>query len=386
MKDFVYENHVKVCFGTGGPEKYLPKLLPEECRRVMLTYGGHSLKRSGLYERLVKILREAGKEIVEFSGIMPNPTLEKEREGARIARAQQVDFILAAGGGSVLDCSKALAAQARTEEDIWEMEFCRQITAREWIPMGAVLTAAGTGSEMNNEAVITNEAEHRKESGYGCHADFVIMDPSLTLTLPPQNAMSCAFDSLSHCMETYFGKPDENILSDDMNEAVMRSIIRNMRKMKEDPEDVNVRGELMWASAMAETGILKLGKTTDFQGHQIEHQLGAYTDCSHGLGLAVILPVMYRHIWAGCPSRFARFALRVMGVPEEGRTEAELAAAGIRALEEFIREMELPLHFSEMGLDVSSYCHEIARTAHLSRGCARQLTADEMEEILRECE
>ena len=150
MKDFVYENHVKVCFGTGGPEKYLPKLLPEECRRVMLTYGGHSLKRSGLYERLVKILREAGKEIVEFSGIMPNPTLEKVREGARIARAQQVDFILAAGGGSVLDCSKALAAQARTEEDIWEMEFCRQITAREWIPMGAVLTAAGTGSEMNN--------------------------------------------------------------------------------------------------------------------------------------------------------------------------------------------------------------------------------------------
>lgn len=386
MKDFVYENHVKVCFGTGGPEKYLPELLPEASRRVMLAYGGRSLKRSGLYDRLVKILRDAGKEIVEFSGIMPNPTLEKVREGARLAREQQVDFILAAGGGSVLDCTKALAAQARTDEDIWEMEFSRQVTARDWIPMGAVLTAAGTGSEMNNEAVITNEAEHRKESGYGCHADFVIMDPSLTLTLAPMNAMSCAFDSLSHCMETYFGKPDENILSDDMNEAVMRNIIRNMRKMKADPEDVDVRGELMWASAMAETGILKLGKTTDFQAHQIEHQLGAYTDCNHGLGLAVIHPVMYRHIWSGCPSRFARFAVRVMGVSEEGRTEDQLAADGIDALEAFLREMDLPLRFSEMGLDVSPYCHEIAGTTNLSPGCAKQLTKDEIEEILRECE
>lgn len=230
MNNFIFENKTKVYFGKGGVKEYLGGLLANFGETVMLAYGSGSIKCNGVYDEIMGILNAQGKCVVEFSGIMSNPTYAKVQEGAKLARENHVDLILAVGGGSVSDCCKVISG---------------------------------------------------------------------------------AFDTLSHAMETYFGKPDENNLSDDINEAVMRSVIRNIRILLTDPENYDARSELAQASAMAENGVLKIGKVTDFQAHQIEHQLGAYTDCNHGAGLAVIHPVLYRHIYKSGAARFARFAQNV---------------------------------------------------------------------------
>ena len=230
MNNFIFENKTKVYFGKGGVKEYLGGLLANFGETVMLAYGGGSIKCNGVYDEIMGILNAQGKCVVEFSGIMSNPTYAKVQEGAKLARENHVDLILAVGGGSVSDCCKVISG---------------------------------------------------------------------------------AFDTLSHAMETYFGKPDENNLSDDINEAVMRSVIRSIRILLTDPENYDARSELARASAMAENGVLKIGKVTDFQAHQIEHQLGAYTNCNHGAGLAVIHPVLYRHIYKSGAARFARFAQNV---------------------------------------------------------------------------
>lgn len=230
MNNFIFENKTKVYFGKGGVKEYLGGLLANFGETVMLAYGGGSIKCNGVYDEIMGILNAQGKCVVEFSGIMSNPTYAKVQEGAKLARENHVDLILAVGGGSVSDCCKVTSG---------------------------------------------------------------------------------AFDTLSHAMETYFGKPDENNLSDDINEAVMRSVIRSIRILLTDPENYDARSELAQASAMAENGVLKIGKVTDFQAHQIQHQLGAYTDCNHGAGLAVIHPVLYRHIYKSGAARFARFAQNV---------------------------------------------------------------------------
>lgn len=230
MNNFIFENKAKVYFGKGGVKEYLGGLLANFGETVMLAYGGGSIKCNGVYDEIMGILNAAGKRVVEFSGIMSNPTYQKVQDGAKLARENHVDLILAVGGGSVSDCCKVISG---------------------------------------------------------------------------------AFDTLSHAMETYFGKPDENNLSDDINEAVMRSVIRNIRILLTDPENYDARSELAQASAMAENGVLKIGKVTDFQAHQIQHQLGAYTNCNHGAGLAVIHPVLYRHIYKSGAARFARFAQNV---------------------------------------------------------------------------
>lgn len=288
MNDFVYSYPTKVYFGQGAAKKALQAELSKVGQTVMLAYGGGSVKRSGVFDEICGLLKEAGKEVVEFSGIMPNPIYKKVQEGATFAREKEVDFILAVGGGSVIDCCKIIAAQAVTEEDIWNMEFKERRYPAKFLPMGAVVTASGTGAEMNNGAVITNEQTKQKAGVLGAYSGFAILDPAYTMTVPKQQVISGAFDTLSHCMETYFGSPRQTILSDEIAEAVMRNVIRNIRVLLKNIEDMNARSELMWASAMAENGILKIGKVTDFQAHQIEHQLGAYTDCNHGQGLAVI--------------------------------------------------------------------------------------------------
>ena len=257
MNNFIFENKTKVYFGKGGVKEYLGGLLANFGETVMLAYGGGSIKCNGVYDEIMGILNAQGKCVVEFSGIMSNPTYAKVQEGAKLARENHVDLILAVGGGSVSDCCKVTSG---------------------------------------------------------------------------------AFDTLSHAMETYFGKPDENNLSDDINEAVMRSVIRNIRILLTDPENYDARSELAQASAMAENGVLKIGKVTDFQAHQIEHQLGAYTNCNHGAGLAVIHPVLYRHIYKSGAARFARFAQNVWGIAPKGSDE-ETAVAGIDALAAFIKEI-----------------------------------------------
>lgn len=313
MKDFTYSYPVNVYFGTDAAKKAISQEIGKYGKNVMLAYGGGSVKKSGIYDAVVSMLKEAGKEVTDFPGIMPNPTYAKVQEGAALAKEKNVDFILAVGGGSVIDCCKIISAQAKTDKDIWEMEFTDHVFPTEFVPMGAVVTATGTGAEMNNGAVITHEEKKIKTGVFGAFANFAVLDYEYMKSLPAKQVISGAFDTLSHCMETYFGSPRTANISDEINEAVMRNVIRNLKIVSKNVFDEDARRELMWDSAMAENGILKLGKVTDFQAHMIEHQLGAYTDCNHGCGLAVIHPVLYRHIYKDAAERFAHFAETCMG-------------------------------------------------------------------------
>ena len=243
MNNFIFEDKTKVYFGKGGVKEYLGSLLGNYGETVMLAYGGGSIKRNGVYDEIVGILNAAGKRIVEFSGIMSNPTYAKVQEGAKLARENHVDLILAVGGGSVSDCCKVISAQAKLDKDIWELENTKHTFPTEFIPLGTIVTVFGTGSEMNNGAVITHEEKKIKGALWGAQAEFAFLDPSYTLSVPMKQVISGAFDTLSHAMETYFGKPDINNLSDDINEAVMRSVIRNIRILLTDPENYDARSE-----------------------------------------------------------------------------------------------------------------------------------------------
>ena len=386
MNDFTYSYPVKVYFGTDAAKNAITQELGKYGKTVMLAYGGGSVKKSGVYDAVVGMLKEAGKEIVDFPGIMPNPTYAKVQEGAALAKEKDVDFILAVGGGSVVDCCKIISAQAKTEKDIWDMEFVDHVFPTEFVPMGAIVTATGTGAEMNNGAVITNEEKKVKTGVWGAFASFAALDYEYMKTLPAKQVISGAFDTLSHCMETYFGSPRTANVSDEITEAIMRNIIRNLRLVVKDVHDEAARRELMWDSAMAENGILKIGKVTDFQAHMIEHQLGAYTDCNHGCGLAVIHPVLYRHLYKEAVERFAHFAETVWGVSSEGKTADETALAGIQALADFIKEIGLPTNFRELGIDVNDeMLQAVAKSTVTTGGCCKKLTADEIFEILTEC-
>ena len=384
MNNFIYENKTKVYFGKNGVKDNLSALLANYGNTVLLAYGGGSIKRNGVYDEIMGILNAAGKRIVEFSGIMPNPTYAKVQEGAKLVRDNHIDLILAVGGGSVSDCCKIVSAQANLDEDIWEMQTVKHALPNKFIPLGTIVTVFGTGSEMNNGAVITNEDKKIKGALWGAQADFAFLDPTYTMSVPMKQVISGAFDTLSHAMETYFGKPDDNNLSDDINEAVMRSTIRNIRVLLTDLENYDARSELAWASAMAENGILKIGKVTDFQCHMIEHQLGAYTNCNHGAGLAVIHPVLYRHIYKDGAARFARFARNVWGIAPLSNDE-ETALAGVEALAAFIKEIGLPTTFAELGIPADSDLRAVADSTVLTAGCCKKLTHDEVYEILQEC-
>lgn len=385
MKDFVYEKIPKVYLGEGVLEKNLPEELKKVGQNVMLAYGGGSIKRTGLYDKVMGILKENGKNVYEFTGIMSNPTYNKAQEGAKIAKENNVDFILAVGGGSVIDCCKIVSAQAKADEDIWKMEFEEGKFPTEFIKLASVVTVSGTGAEMNNGAVITNEDKKLKAGMLGALSDFVVLDPSYTLTVPMKQVVSGAFDTFSHCMETYFGKPAENNVSDEINEAIMRNVIRNIREVIKNPNDVKVRSELMWDSSLAECGLLKLGKITDFQAHQIEHQLGAYTNCNHGQGLAIIHPKLYRHIYKENISKFARYALEVWKVDGTNLSDEEIAEKGIEKLESFIKEIGMPTTLTEINCADKDMLRKVADSSNITKGCCKQLTHDEIYEILVEC-
>ncbi len=384
MNNFIYENKTKVYFGKGGVKEYLGSLLRRYGETVMFAYGGGSIRKNGVYDEITAILHYAGKRIVEFSGIMPNPTYAKVQEGAKLARENDVALILAVGGGSVSDCCKIVSAQAKMDSDIWETENVKHTYPNDFIPLGTIVTVFGTGSEMNAGAVITHEEKKIKGALFGAQAEFAFLDPTYSLSVLMKQVISGAFDTLSHAMETYFGKPEENNLSDDINEAIMRGVIRNIRALIADPGNYDARSELAWASAMAENGILKIGKITDFQAHQIEHQLGAYTDCNHGAGLAVIHPVLYRHICGSGTARFARFAVQVFGVTPRQDDEAT-ALAGVEALAGFIKEIGLPTNFRELGIPADTDLRAVADSTNVTAGCCKKLTHDEIFAILKEC-
>ena len=386
MNNFVYEYPIKTYFGKGAVAEYLKAAVAPYGENVMIAYGGGSVKRTGIYDEIAGILKDAGKNVFDFSGIMPNPTYAKVQDGAKLAKENNIDLILAVGGGSVIDCCKIVSVQAVTDEDIWELEYQKGGRPSSSIPMAAIVTLTGTGAEMNNGAVITNEELKQKSPLWGSFADFVILDPEYTKSVPMKNYISCCFDTLSHCMETYLGAPHEkNNLSDDVNFAVMRSVIKNTKAVIANPDDSETRTELAWASSMAENGILKLGKTTDFQCHMIEHQVGAYTDCNHGMGLSIIHPALYRHIYQNAPEQFARMAVEVWDVDSTNKPAKEIALEGINTLESFIKEIGMPLHFSEIGITDLDVMRKTTDTCILTAGCCKKLDRDEIFEILEEC-
>ena len=380
MKSFTFSYPTRVYFGEGAAKEALQKELSGIGKTVLLAYGGGSVKRSGVYDELKGLLMQAGKEVLDFSGIMPNPTYAKVQEGAKLVREHHVDFILAVGGGSVIDCCKVISAQALLDEDIWSMEYEHGRFPSAGVPMGAIVTAPGTGAEMNSGAVITCEEKQWKGPIVGIGAGFAVLDPSYTATVPSMQVFSGAFDTLSHAMETYLGNSDEDNVSDDAALAVMRNTVVNMRRLLADVNDMQARGNLMWDSAMAENGILKVGRQTDFQAHQMEHQLGAYTDCNHGQGLAVIHPAYYRHILKDAPEKFTRFAKGVFG--------KETAEEGLDALTDLIQDCGLPTKMGQLKSRVEitpELLRRVADTCNLIKSGPRELGRDEIYEILCEC-
>ena len=387
MNNFIYENKTKVFFGRGCVKEFLTCLV-KDYDTIMMGYGQGSVKRNGIYDEVLGILMREGKTVVEFPGIMPNPTYKKVMEGVKLARAHQVQMILGIGGGSVMDCCKAVALAARYKGDAWENFWDRKgIVDFEPIPVGVIPTTAGTGSECNGAAVITNE-EEKVKIGYDypkCNPEFALMDPAYTFSVPKEQMVSGAFDSLSHIMETYFSGPDRDNVSDDVAEALMRNVVRNLRTAVKDQEDYTARSNLFWDSTLSENRLIKLGKKGDFGCHLMEHQLAAYTDCNHGEGMAVLHPVYYRHIYRGGLKKFVRFARNVWEISGEGKSEEALAEAGIDALADFIREIGLPATLRELGMKDRKQLGEIAESCHFSPGSYRKMTSGEILEIFQEC-
>ncbi len=356
MNEFTFSYPTKVYFGQGAAAKAFSAELPKVGKTVMLAYGSGSIKKNGIYDEMKNLLVQFGKEVVDFSGIMPNPTYGKVQEGAALVRNRQVDFILAVGGGSVIDCCKVISAQAVLDEDIWNMEYVKGKFPQGGIPMGAVVTALGTG------------------------AVFAVLNPLYTMSVPSIQVLSGAFDTLSHAMETFLGNSDMDNVSDDVALAIMRNTVVNMRRLIADINDVQARSNLMWDSAMAENGILKAGRMTDFQVHQMEHQLGAYTDCNHGQGLAVIQPAYCRHIMKDAEEKLTRFAKVVFNV--------ETAEEGILALRELIKECGLPATMKELKSKAEitpELLRQVANTCNIIKSNPRELSRDEIYEILTEC-
>lgn len=388
MNNFIFENSTKAYFGKGCVKEYLSCLTKHYGPNVMFAYGGGSIKRNGIYDEVMECLGRAGKNVTEFSGIMPNPTYAKVLEGAKLAREKKIDLILGVGGGSVMDCCKAVSMAAAYDGNLWTDFFERPgIMDFEPLPLGVVVTVAGTGSEMNGGAVITNEALKVKTGrDYPkCNPRFALLDPTYTYSVPKRQMVSGSFDILSHIMEIYFSAPDEDNVSDDIAEALMKNVIRNLRTAIRNPEDYTARSNLMWDAAMAENRVIKLGKRMDFECHNIEHQLGAYTDCNHGEGLAVLQPVYYRHIYKSGLAKFKRFAVDVWGISDEGKGDEETARAGVEALADFIREIGLPSSLRELGIGEEADLKEIADPCGISAGSYKQMTREEILQILQEC-
>lgn len=388
MNNFIFENSSKVYFGEGCVKEYLSGILSHYGDTVILCYGGGSIKKNGIYDEIAAILNGQNKTVVEFGGIPSNPTYSKTLEGIKLAKESNADLILAVGGGSVMDCCKAISLGAEYDGDIWSDFWARPgIIDFEPLPLGIVVTASGTGSECNGGAVITNDRLKIKTGrDYPqLNAKFVMLDPTYTYSVPKFQMVSGAFDTLSHIMEIYFSEPDESNVSDDISEALMRNVIANLRAAVKNPEDYTARSNLMWDATMAENRIIKLGKRTDFECHQIEHQLGAYANCNHGAGLAVIHPVYYRHICNFGEKKFARFATDIWGISRDGKTDGELARAGVEALADFIKEIGMPTTLKELGVDESVDLKEIAESCNIMPGSYKKMTHEEILKILEEC-
>ena len=351
MLDFMYYNPVRVHFGKNALEA-LPEELSRFGKKVLLVYGGGSIKRTGLYDRILAALRESGKEVFELGGVMPNPRAEKVYEGIELCRREGIDLLLAVGGGSTIDCAKAIAVGAKTDRDFWEAFFKNWEEAYDAIPLGVVLTIPATGSELDKSSVITNMATHEK-NGYDSeltYPQFSILDPTLTYTLPKHSMVNGIVDTISHLYELYISPPDEECLTDALAEACLRTEIEAARRAVIDPEDYDARANLMWTSSFALCGMLNNGKKTDWESHNIEHPISALYDVAHGAGLAVVHPAYLDYILPNAVPRLKRLAVNVWGVDPRGKTDEEIARAGVAATRDFFRELGAPVTLGELGL------------------------------------
>lgn len=382
--DFTYENPTKIYFGRSAME-YLKPELEHYGDTVMLAYGRNAIRKNGLYEFLLKLLRENGKNVVELSGIMPNPTYRKVLEGCELVRNHHVDLILAVGGGSVIDGAKAISLSAYCKGDAWTRYWINQEALdNQIVPVGSILTMAGTGSEMNSGTVITNEEETIKMGRIypACvNPRFSILNPEYTYSVSRYQMVSGIFDMMSHLMEAYFAGGD-NGTSTYIIEGILRSIITSARTAVLNPEDYEARSNLMWCSSLAMNPLVGLGKAQDWEVHMIEHQLGAYTDCAHGMGLAAISMPYYRYVMQFGVEKFARFATEVWHISAEGRTKEQLAAAGIDALEQFAEECDMVLRLRE--LNATEEMLPLIAESTVTGGGYRQMTAEEILDILKE--
>lgn len=385
LGNFSYSNPTKLYFGEDSLN-YLNDELKNYGKNIMLSYGGGSIKKNGIYDKVIEILKANDKNIFEDPGVMPNPTVEKLYEGCKIAKENKVDLILAVGGGSVCDYAKAVSVSTYCDEDSWDKYYLRmEDVDNEIIPVGCVLTMVGTGSEMNGGAVITNHEQKLKIGhvfGENVFPKFSILNPTYTYTLPKYQMVAGFYDIMNHITEQYFSDDDDNT-SDYISEGLLKSLIHSSRIAVKNPTDYEARSNIMWIATWALNTLIAKGKTTDWMVHMIGQSIGAYTDATHGMTLSAISMAYYRYI---CPyglNKFKRFAVNVWGVNPENKTDEEIAKEGLDRMEEWMKEIGLVMNIKDLGVK-EDMLEGIAKGSFIMEGGYKKLSHEEIVQILKE--
>lgn len=385
LGNFSYSNPTKLYFGEDSL-KYLNDELPKYGKNVQLIYGGGSIKKNGIYDEVVAILKANGKNIIEDAGVMPNPTIEKVYEGVKIARENKTDLLLAVGGGSCCDYAKAVSVSVHCDDDPWQKYYIRfEEPSCEIVPVGCILTMAGTGSEMNAGSVISNHKEKLKIGhvfGDNVMPKFSILNPVFTFSLPKKQMVAGIYDIFNHICEQYFSGTDDNT-SDYISEALMKSVVHSSLIAIENPEDYEARSNIMWTATWALNTLIAKGKTTDWMVHMLGQAVGAYTDATHGMTLAAVSLPYYRHIMPHGLKKFARFAKEVWGVDTKGISEEEAAKEGLARMEAWMKKLGVALKISELGA-TEDMIPGIAEATFILNGGYKVLGKKEIEQILKE--
>lgn len=385
LGNFSYVNPTKLYFGKDALS-FLPGELARYGKHVALVYGGGSIKRNGIYDQIMDILKKAGKEVTEISGVMSNPTADKLKEGVQIARKANVDFILAVGGGSCCDYAKALSVSVHYDGDPWDKYFLKMEEPDcEIVPVGCVLTMVGTGSEMNAGSVITNHEQKLKIGhvfGEEVMPRFSILNPEFTMTVPQYQMISGIYDMFNHICEQYFSGDDDNS-SDYLAEGLMRSVIHSSRIAVKDPKNYEARSNLMWDATWALNTLIGKGKTQDWMVHMLGQAAGAITNAAHGMTLAAVSLPYYRHILPYGLPKFRRFAVNVWNVQTEGKTNEEIAREGLSAMESWMKELGLVMNLTDLGA-TEEMIPDIVKATIILNGGYKTLITEEVEEILKE--
>lgn len=386
LGDFSYSNPTKLYFGKNALDG-LKEELPKYGKNVLLVYGGGSIKKNGIYDKVTAVLRECGKTVYEDAGVMPNPTVEKLYEGVKRARDAKADFILAVGGGSVCDYAKAVSISVNCKEDPWDRYYIRfEDVAPDCkiIPVGCVLTMVGTGSEMNGGSVITNHAQKLKIGhvfGDNVFPKFSVLNPEFTYSLPKYQMTAGFFDIMSHILEQYFSGGDDNT-SDYIAEGLMRSLVHSSEIAVKNPTDYEARSNIMWTATWALNTLIAKGKTTDWEVHMIGQAIGAHTDATHGMTLSAVSVPYYKFIMPYGLKKFVRFAVNVWGVSPVGKTDETVAEEGLQAMEAWMRRIGLVMNISDLGVK-KDMLDGIVKSTLIMQGGYKVLTADDVLTILK---